>query len=225
MSYSISISAFQRPDYLRRAVAALKDCDGISGWAVYAAIDRGPKSEECRDVILQAFPNARAVIQNQHVGIGRNVLSAVLRSFLDCATKFNLHIEEDVVVSPDALRLCQHVVPSLSPICFLNRRHETTDEDPSKLEGWKDFSPLGWCASRGMFFQVLFPAWELDQTIWDKRIHGAMRSAGIMGYRPRYSRSLNIGREGGTNDTPEYFDEHWSKMIHLGEPYHGGYSA
>jgi hypothetical protein len=98
----ITMTAYKRPHSTREVLDALAACDGIADWIVLPNVE--PGNEE----VINAFRNWDAcdshLIVNEHqLGLNENTHAALFRAYELRADRI-VHIEDDTVPSPDALR-------------------------------------------------------------------------------------------------------------------------
>jgi hypothetical protein len=98
----ITMTAYRRPQYTREVLDALARCDGIGDWTLL------PNAEPGNSEVIAAFRDfhaceCRLVVNERRLGLNRNTLAALMRAFHLKADHI-VHLEDDTVPSPDALR-------------------------------------------------------------------------------------------------------------------------
>ena len=87
------------------------------------------------------------------------------------------------------------------------------------------FSPHGWCFTRAQWAKMA-PVWNSKTekpTGWDFSLATEMYLHGWKSLAPQLSRTLNIGREGGVNAYPAWFDENMVGQVFSDGTWQGGY--
>lgn len=98
----ITMTAYRRPAYTREVLAALAECDGIADWLLLPNVE--PGNEEVIDALRTWDAcESRLVVNARRLGLNRNTYAAVHRAF-EMRASVSLHLEDDTVPSPDALR-------------------------------------------------------------------------------------------------------------------------
>jgi hypothetical protein len=98
----ITMTAYRRPQYTREVLDALAQCDGIGDWTLLPNVEPGNAE------VIAAFRGFKAcecrlVVNERRLGLNRNTLAALMRAFHLKADHI-VHLEDDTVPSPDALR-------------------------------------------------------------------------------------------------------------------------
>jgi hypothetical protein len=98
----ITMTAYRRPAYTREVLAALAQCDGIGDWLLLPNVE--PGHEEVIDAFRQwSACESRLAVNKERMGLNRNTQEALVRALLLRANVI-VHLEDDTVPSPDALR-------------------------------------------------------------------------------------------------------------------------
>jgi len=98
----ITMTAYRRPAYIREVLAALAQCDGIADWLLLPNVE--PGHEEVIDAFRQwSACESRLAVNKERMGLNRNTQEALVRALLLRAAVV-VHLEDDTVPSPDALR-------------------------------------------------------------------------------------------------------------------------
>lgn len=193
---AIAIPTNDRPKLLQRCVASVQTAIGFSNWMIFACPESEPK-RGCRRNTHEACQHA-----------------------IDCGSHWVLYLEDDVIISPDALILCDAFIDSGKPgILCLRRWHDSQTPNHDLI------SP----ANHGLLGDgFLFPAtlwpflsewWFRDEPamggkMWDWSVSYGLDKQGILQWRPLVNRSKNIGTH-GTHSTDG------GDLNHFGECYQG----
>jgi hypothetical protein len=212
---SISMTAYRRPEYEQQVMDSL-DSQLTREWQ-YTVLSRD---------------HVAAV---DHRGCDANTLRAIQQAFA-YGSDFNLHIEDDTVLSPDALDLCDwfYRLPERDDYVLLNLlahskpcRHcdgnfRIVPDDlcpycrPLDVLESSRFNSWGWAITRGMWEKWLLPEWNAKNRThpmgWDWSVGLTIQRHGLKTLHPALSRVKNIGRENGTYETPEHWDS-WAKGL------------
>jgi hypothetical protein len=219
---SVVVIAHRRPEYLRVCLEALNKCRGIEDWRVIVGFD-GPLGDGQRNCYQVAYaisggrwyllsnPGNSGV--NEH---GRQRLNLVLEQF---ESPMALVVEEDVILSADALELCDwfYAHPERDNYaCLLLHNFSETSRWRCTMQETMHFSPWGWAVTREMWNRWFKPNWMCKKVPpfgWDWSLGYVIQKNGLKCLHPALSRVRNIGREGGVYETPEHFDEFHGKQI------------
>jgi hypothetical protein len=153
-------------------------------------------------------------------GVDANTLRAIKAAF-DNGSAFNLHVEDDTVLSPDALDLCDWFfdLDERSRYAMLCLHSYSKDlSQPLAIVEDARFCPWGWAITRAMWYGWVEPEWMGKHRVhpmgWDWSVGLTLQRHGLKVLRPVLSRVRNIGRDNGTYETPEHWDE-WAKdLVH-----------
>jgi len=241
---SITLVAYNRPLYTDEVLRALASCRLISDFDRLAIfVDPG-----CADVAglcrtwSKRMPIAAEVFANEsRLGVAGNPLKAYSYVFEQLAVDYNVAIEDDAVLSPDALELAlwfhDHHGSETSRYCFFNlcdhyryrgegRNWGNVPEDPSLIAENADLSsPFAWCLPRREWPFVKRNWNQNTRSIggWDWSIRFAMRMEGRIALTPVLSRCRNIGRLNGTHENEETYRAQLG-LRHSDGSYRGGFN-
>lgn len=98
----ITMTAYRRPDYTREVLTALANCDGIADWLFLPHVEPG------HDDVTSLFRDwsaceCRLHVNRERLGLCKNTHAAVFRAY-ELRANVIVHLEDDTVPSPDALR-------------------------------------------------------------------------------------------------------------------------
>src|SRR5215203_2670680 len=104
-SNSITITANNRPHYLSRSLEALSRASGVGNWHLYIGLEPGNDAcaEVCRSI---RFMPCTILYNETALGIRGNPYN-VLRHAFEQGSELNIHLEDDIIVSPDVCELAQ----------------------------------------------------------------------------------------------------------------------
>jgi len=204
---TITLTCKNRPDYTQKVINSLKEQNKkLDDWKLYINIDPGCKEvlDICKkiDFIETDIKIFKSDEPNIRKRIDKNTYDVMERTFSD-GSDFNLYLEDDVIMSPDALNLMDWYtkqdltdIASLS-LCNLWDRIDMPDENlvyrVRCMSGW------GFVISKLQFERYFKPAW-LKKPSWDKAIANYIRTfEKVYNLVPQLSRTSNIGEKGTDN--------------------------
>jgi hypothetical protein len=176
-----------------------------------------------------------------HLGVGGNHLITLQRAFEEHDSDFNLMIEDDAVLTEDAISLAnwywmEHGQP-LSDyllISMCNHRAFGRENNPGGIPNNPSFivespyitAPFAWATTRWQwpFIKATWNRKELPPNGWDFSLSFYMRITRKKGIHPILSRCRNIG-EFGQNETPESFHRTQDGIIVSDGSYIGNYKV
>lgn len=210
---TITLTTWNRPGYTALALDALRRND-VSGYTLF--VNAEPGCARTVDQIRRIdFIPVSLHINEQPLGVDWNNRAVYDRAF-SAGSRFNVAIEDDVLLSPDALDLANwfYETPACRRYAVLNlfthsreaRFHEYVVEDTT-------FSPWGFCLTHEEYQFTIRPQWMCDPRGWDWSICQIFRDGNRSTLTPALSRARNIGRLGGTHFTPEYHDECFAGIV------------
>jgi hypothetical protein len=223
---TITLVAYKRPGYTAMVLDHLNRCRGLEQFDRLAIfIDPGfdGVAEICRSMLAHLPLPAELQINEDKLGVAGNPYRAYSTVFDQLATDCNVAIEDDALLSPDALELAlwffEHHGSTEGRYHFLNlcdhlryrgpgQNHNGLPEDPALLAETQHLSsPFAWCLSKRAW-PFVKKNWNRNQRSiagWDWSLRFAMRVQGIVALTPVLSRCQNVGRFDGTYDTEETF--------------------
>lgn len=216
----ITMCHYARPEYSRRALEALAKCDGIEEYRVLAHVDRCPDSDILALVgqvlASAAIPNLWITTYPSRVGVNVNTAWALAHAFEDGGAEFVIHVEDDILLAPDALRFFEHCAvayrddPAVFSVTAYNRLQVCPDPDR-----WHDLQRREWY--HGWGWGIWRDRWaECDVAqapgTWDVHIHRNVmhRPRRRVEIHPTLSRSQNIGARSSLHT----FSEEWHAENH-----------
>jgi murein DD-endopeptidase MepM/ murein hydrolase activator NlpD len=232
---TITLVTHNRPKYAAEAVIALTDAILKSESTLFDllifSIDPGDDdgfTEACEmcnkagDVLSEnGIIDCAMYVNDKNYGASGNTLLALNRAFDQNGSDFNLSIEEDALLTEDALLLADWFAKmhgdEASPYLLMSMCNHALfgkgknpggiNDDPSYLvETPYITSPFAWCASKHAW-PFLLDSWDRKvepPNGWDFSLSFSMRLAKKKAIHPVLSRCKNIG-EVGTNTNSEVF--------------------
>ncbi len=211
---AITLIAYNRPDYLKEVISALSQVKGIEDYRLFCGIDPGcPKVVEmCRNI---DFVESEIVVNPARFGVNYNNRRIIQHAFSK-GSGFVVAVEDDIVLSRDALSLCNwfHDWENRDAFLLMNLfAGDSSNETPLRVESRRHFCPWGWCVTKQKYEEWIQPAWMRDTRGWDFSINQLIeREPSLKVLTPTLSRTRNIGRT-GVHETPVHHDSVFSNAI------------
>ena len=255
---TITMIAHDRPAYTAQAIGALAEAlvklDELTFDELIFSID--PGNDEVARVCERAsqtlaesgivecsvYVNASRQSASPTDAVAENELLALGRAFEDRDSDFNLSLEDDAVLTPDAALLAKwfwecHGGPASEYTLMAMCNHRDfgrgknpggIPDDPSYVaEATHISSPFAWCTSRWQwpFIRDHWNKKVVNPSGWDWSLSYAMRLDKRRALHPVLSRCKNIGREGGVHEYPEWFDQSQGGLVYSNGTYAGPYKV
>ncbi len=194
----ITLVLYNRPDYTRKVLQALRHCDGIGDYLLLPHIEPG-NDEVLAAVEAVDFARVKITLNPKRLGTGRNTWLAWQHGF--SKADFIVHIEDDTVPARDCLAFMEHC-----------RRAYRDDQEVFSVSAYnRDRCPRDRyyaLARRSPYTCWLVGLWR-DRWNWIKdkwdpnpaqyacNITAQLRNYDLKEVHPVLSRSQNIGAKGG----------------------------
>lgn len=207
MEKTITISLFNRPDYTRRTLEYLFNCYGVEDYNISIFIE--PVSQEVINIAVdysKKCKNINVFVNKIRLGCNRNIFQSLSYAFDKLQSRFNIHVEDDVLLAKDALNYfdwCNQTYYKDDDVFTVSsyERSKTEDKDQTNLvkrHCW--FIPWGWATwsnrwQGGFKEELLHKISQKQYESWD--CHTNKIRNGRYEIRPVIARSQNIGAEGG----------------------------
>lgn len=214
------MTAYNRPKYLESTLNDLAK-NNNSDWHFFISVDPSNTTEEIKAILDKdyGFTSKTIVINPQRKDHRRNQHDAIAMAF-DAGSTFNLHFDDDLFISPDALELANYYERTFKdkPLTFGSYGLFNYASNPSKPDKLitrpKTFTGLGWCIFRENWNQIFDPNWFNDDYSqrfghygWDWNIAGIYTVNNISEIFPALSRTNHAGREQGTCCNFDFYDK------------------
>ena len=231
----IVIVAYNRPNYLRRVLDNLGNCDGIERYPVHIFIDPADEEETRKTVesVAKSFTaskNTRVSTHSIRLGPHNNIRHAVNDAFESYDARFVIVLEDDVILSRDALLFMEYARDTFendsnvfTATGYANNCHrENCVVDPAFRHCTtrrKHFTPWFWGTWRDrwqVFHKSGWTGWDVEMNFELSKTRSIVQkpNSGLRGERvevfPIFSRANNIGFENGFHAhvyTPEQMRE------------------
>lgn len=218
---TITVPVGNRTQYFREFLESLNKND-LNGYVIYFGFE---PDAQVIDLCNHLPIKAEIILNESKLGVRKNPFSVIKRAF-DDGSEFNVHLEDDIKLSPDAMHLSNwyyekfKISSEYSAYSFFNPKSSYTDYTKLEIVEGRFFG-LGWCCFKRDWVDIFEKYW-FDEKIstkyfgknkgWDWAISGAFRKFGKKQLLPTLSISIHIGREGGTHCTPKYHDKIFSNF-------------
>jgi len=206
---NITVSAYNRPDYLRQTLDALSRCDGVADCRVVVMLDRCEETEA--QAAIAAEHGFAVERYGERIGCNRAILYAMVFGFERMGSDFHVHLEDDTVPTRDALRWFAWARdrfkddPAVMNVSGY-QRISNGFRDQCGLRRW--FTPWGWATWRDRWPGLALGWAENDTHSWDVIVNHGLRAGRYEAF-PTASRIQNIGADKGTHvPSPEWHAEH-----------------
>lgn len=215
---TLTMPVFRRPHYMALALESIGRCKP-KGYRMYIGVE--PGCPETLDLARGVKFMECVVIENKTVlGVGMNVKALLDRAFADGST-YNVHTEEDVVFSPDALDLAdwyESIKDSYACMGLVN--YFSDPSRPLDVVDTHYFTPLGWCVKYRQWRDLISVDWLHDEKGFDYSVADNISKSGARTLHPALSRSNHIGKYGGVHCSPEYHAKNF-EHLKISEGGHG----
>lgn len=206
---NITVSAYNRPEYLQQTLAALRSCVGIEECRVVVILD--PCEETDTQVaISRRYGFEPAVIQERAM-CNAAIRGAFVHGFDQMRSEFHVHLEDDTVPCRDALlwfAWARDAYRDNPAVMNVSGYQKISNQRPAEAGLRRWFTPWGWGTWRDRWVG-LDAGWSRNADLsWDIVVNHALR-AGRYEVFPTVSRIQNIGGEKGTHvPSQEWHREH-----------------
>lgn len=228
MIKTLTVTTHDRPRLLERMLQTLAVC----GPHKYRAFVRcEPGCEVAPRLVRRYLPRAQIHVNRKKLGVRENPYQALTDAF-QAGSEYNLYLEEDIILSPDAIALadwyCEHP-PAQQTLCLNLLRYQSDASRPDEvLVTATEFNALGLGITRAAWFAHFQRVWFEDppghkEIGWDwsvKRMLGD--TPDLFTVQPALSRSNHTGRV-GTYCRPAFHDATFGHLATSATPGPGNY--
>jgi hypothetical protein len=249
---TITVCAYNRPDYLRivltSLLTALRECPEMQQAKIVIGVDPGGDRQaevvdqisDFRDIFqIEERKAPELIVWPKHLGVSEHPRRLLQYVFMEMRSEFNVHLEDDTVLSPDALRLAwwywqrarhEYIIQpiAMNRVLCMSLHSRSCEENktvPAAVRFRSDFCPWGWCCTYLAWWLWFSHYWNFKRSLpagFDWSASLMMRKHDLWALEPALSRVHNIGREGGEHQTPEGYDRDmqglvWAAAVHNAE--------
>jgi len=221
---TMTLTVANRPHYLQRMLDSLRACKGVEDYMLFVGAE--PLNQRCIALIQQIdWMPVRLRVHGKILGIRHNPFETINRAFRE-GSQFNLYLEDDIILSPDAVQLANwyQTLPRYEEylaLCLFRYASDPTrptDVLLGEREGKTRFSALGLGISKKAWDTLFAPFWFDDarskeltgetNTGWDYTVTTTLKVMEDLQFLvPAFGRSTHIGRDGGVHCKPEWHDD------------------
>jgi GT2 family glycosyltransferase len=211
--FAMTMTACSRPNYLAETLDSLAANQHLDQFTLHFGVE--PVSQEVLDICRAVdFMDTHIHVNSERLGVRENPYQLLTRTFA-AGYEGVLYLEDDVVLSPDAVDLVLHYAKSPEAeqhrcLCLYNKDSHA-ENNPAVIETGRSivkFSALGFYAPLPQWEAFFRPTWHASDKGWDFSIGGADVTAHTVA-RPAISRSHHIGRFGGAHYVASNHDKHY----------------
>ena len=237
---TITVAAYNRPEYLRtvlRSLAAALVASDNFGRAARIVIGIDPGGNRQVEVTAVALQFAEVeklsgqlepevIVWPEHLGVSEHPRRLLQYVFTELRSQFNTHLEDDTVLSPDALNLAAwyaHGAYAQSQdkvVCMSLHSRSTGYDFPRTVRLRPDFGVWGWCCTYlawWLWFSHYWNSKRAGMLGYDWSASYMMHKHGLWALEPALSRVRNVGREHGVHQTPEGHDAEMAGLVWAGQ--------
>lgn len=195
---TISIPTNDRLDLLSQTLESLRAAEGISSWVLVFTSEPNSDIDRLLDSIDWA-PCYRS--RNPcKMGCWENTFRAASYA-MALGSELNLYLEDDIIVSADALTLAEQFARTAIPILALRRPEATLSQTPTLVKPFAGGLLGDGFAWRSALWPTLRSLWfALDAkgrfSMWDWSVEDGLKRLNLTQVRPCMNRSQNIGLVG-----------------------------
>jgi hypothetical protein len=224
---TITFPVGYRPTYLKQFLSCLENFD-LSDYKIFCSAEKCPPCikilEECKlPLTILHKPNSSGV--RSHSGARDNMFN-VLNYAFKSGSDFNLHLEDDFLLSPDAIDLANWYYETFKykPITYMSYglfNWSSKGDDFSGVTTAPAFHGLGWGAFKENWESCYGKVWYDDELArkhanaygWDWAVQAAFKEFNYKSIIPLISRTAHVGRVDGTCCTVSFFDATYTGLV------------
>ncbi len=207
---TITLTVNNRPDYLRQMLDSLKK-NNLNGYTLYCSVE--PENLEVWKTCLSIDFVPTVIIRNSEKRGVRDNPFKILSTVFDNNSNFNIYLEDDIILSPDAFDLANWYFehPDSNCLCCLFFNYGSNPSSPETIRKVRDFNALGLALTKDSWLTKFRPAWYKDARGWDwSIIFNLFSQQDWFCYQPIAGRSNHIGRNNGTHAAADFHDQTFS---------------
>lgn len=197
---AITITGYRRPHYMQEALESLKK-NNTEGYTLFCGLEPGNQAvvDVCSSV---DYIPTKIEVNHKILGVRDNPYHLLRKVFNLGATEV-VYIEEDIILSPDTLDLCNWYfnLPDVNNhLCLNLYNHDSKSTlDPSDVLPGKGFSSLGIAMTKYQWDTFFSKLWHTHKSGWDFSFTQILEGGKIKNLSPAVSRTHHIGRFGGVH--------------------------
>lgn len=224
---TITFPVGYRPNYLKQFLDCLSK-QNLDGYTIIASAENHfgciNTLKDCGlPITILRKPNSSG--RKSHSGARDNMYNVLSYAFKN-GSDFNVHLEDDFILSPDALDLANWYYDNykdapMTYMCYGLFNWGSTGTDYNGLVEAPTFHGLGWCAFKENWDACYDKAWYDDALArkyakaygWDWAVEGYFKEYKCKSILPSVSRTYHVGRIDGTCCTVDFFDKTYVGLV------------
>jgi hypothetical protein len=196
---NITISGYDRPDYLDQVCHGVSRCIGVSSCRVAVLLDPCDETERSKEIAAKY--GYESLAYTEHAGCNDSIYTCMRYGFEVMQSEFHLHFEDDTVPTRDALLWFSWARDKYrhDPAVFtVSGYQQKSSGDATTCGTRRWFTPWGWGTWIDRWLEMA-PQWTgKDGPSWDIIVNNHIRGTRWEAF-PTVSRIQNIGAEKGTH--------------------------
>lgn len=219
---------FDRPDYTKRSLAALRRCHRVADWVFLPHVE--PGSREVREMIQAVdFIRTEPVFNATRFGVNNNTALAIIHGINRAGPRgFVLHVEDDILLAPDALDYFAWAAntyrddQAIFSVTAYNRNDTVSRQDWYTVGRRKWFHAWGWGTwpDRWPVLRRLLALKSEQNLTWDCYVNAGVEHYDLREIYPALSRCQNIGLRSSVHPSlfpPSFYRKHHRLKTWAGE--------
>jgi hypothetical protein len=214
---TISLPVYKRPGRVKRLLETLRACKP-DGYTLYVSAE--PGHQDVLDVIGSIdFMPFHVSINKERLGLNGNIKNALF-AVMRAGSSFNVALEDDIVLAPDALQLADWYAayPGRNTYACLGLLGFFPSTcNPLEIGETQDFRSWGWCCTRESWVSHILPGLDFDPGVhggkyshlWDFRLQAYLVQKGVKTLHPLLTRSNHEGSDDGSTDLDPELVKHF----------------
>jgi len=225
---TITFPVGYRPNYLANFLGYLSKYD-LTDYKIVCSAEASPEcikllEESSLPITILRKKNSSG--HRSHSGARDNMYNVLSYVFNELGTDFNVHLEDDFILSPDVFYLSDWYYNNFkdSPLAYMSYglfNWASGGEDYEGITKVKAFHGLGWCAFKENWKGCYGKYWYDDVLArkyanaygWDWAMQAAFKEFNWEGLVPCISRTFHDGRINGTCCTVAFYDKTYTGLI------------
>lgn len=217
MIRTITTPVCSRPKLFREMLNSLRK-NNTNGFVLHVGIEPTPQADEMEALVRSIdWIETKAWINPRRLGVNWNN-HALLDRVFSSGSVFNVYLEEDILLAPDAFDLARWYEKNAGEerelfLGFVGHNYKSDPSRPLEVARTWYFTPIGWCCTADAWNSFFKPNWMNDERGWDWSIATALQKIKGRSLHPFLSRSTHTGREGGVHCSVEHHDNVFSGLV------------
>lgn len=214
MSYAIAMTTWKRPQYFFQVINALKANNLMGFTRLFINVE--PGSTEIKKLVDGIDFIPKDVVYNPTVkGLPQNPFEVMTRAFQDPAVEFVLYVQDDCLLSSDALDVCRYYIEQIDhtnifALCLFNAKtKDSANLSAVNIVSHNHFCSLGYGATKDQWNQNIKGHYFDNKAGYDWSLLDRQKSLNYSIVTPHISRCSHIGREDAVHYRPHIHDKEY----------------